>query len=237
MNYLKKLHMICLSQDEFEKIYKNARRHELFSAILEKGYSLGELGDDQFKVEDVVNSILPKIFSKKEEIEIFVALFEQLRMYPDGRQVCFPLKKSTDPRKLSISSLEDLKNAVEENTITDFGIICDDGLRLFQLKQYKGQLNTSDLLVFIERVINKYGRNFGDTNLLIVLQSENGDVGDVNWKEINERIACAGIKSDAEVLISFNENNMYDVIIQVYPKLGTLRKKRPTEFEWYGECV
>jgi len=229
------MHMLCISRVEFEGIYKQAKQKELFAAIIEKGYSFEELKADMGKMQEVVDSVRAELIKNKEEIEIFVALFGHLGMYPKGSKVCFILKDAIDPRKTPISTLDDVKSSVKEGSITDFGIMSDDGLRQFQLKQYRNKLTTDDLFAFIEKKLNHYGKDLGNTNLLVLLQSEGGDVGDIDFEELNKRIIGTGIKSEMEVLVSYNEENKFDVINVVYPTSGTCRKERQTEFQWYDE--
>ena len=229
------MHMLCISRAEFEEMYKQAKQEELLEAIITKGYSFEELQADKTKMQEIVDSVNVELIKNKDEIEIFVALFGHLGMYPKDSDVCFVLKDTIDPRKTPVKTLEDLKSSIKEGSITDFGIMSDDGLRQFQLKQYKGKLNTDDLFAFIEKKINHYGKDLGCTNLLVLLQSEGGDINDIDFEELNKRIIGIGIKSDVEVLISYNEENKFDVINVIYPTLGTCRKERLTDFKWHSE--
>lgn len=235
MNYLKKVHMLCISRKELEEMYKQARRRDLFAAIVAKGYSIDELKSDKSKMQEVVDYINAKLIKETKEVETFVALFEHLGMYPEGSEVCFVLKDTVDPRKKPVKTLEELKLSIKEGTITDFGIMSEDGLRQFQLKQYQGALNTGDLFSFINESINHYGKDLGHTNLLVILQSKDSNIDDVDFEDLNKRILGIGIKSDIEVLVSYNEDNKFDVINVVYPILGTCRKERPAAFKWYSE--
>lgn len=227
--------MLCISRTEFEQMYKQARQKELLETIVAKGFSLEELKADLSKMQEVVNSVNAELIKNKEEIEIFVALFGHLGMYPKDSEVCLILKDTIDPRKIAIRTLDELKSSIKESAITDFGIMSDDGLRQFQLKQYKGKLNTDNLFAFIESKINHYGKDLGYTNLLVLLQSEGDDIVDIDFEELNKRISTIGIKSDCEVLVSYNEENKFDVINCVYPTLSTCRKERPIDFKWHSE--
>lgn len=229
------MHMLCISRAEFENIYRQAKREELLAAIVDKGYSFEDMKADKAKMQEVAESVQADLMKNKDEIEIFVAQFGLLGMYPKDSDLCFVLKDIVDPRKTPVTSLKTLKSSIKEGSITDFGVMSDDGLRQFQLKQYKGKLNTDDLFAFIESKINHYGKDLGSTNLLILLQSEGGDISNVDFEELNKRIQGIGIKSDIEVLVSYNENNTHNVINVVYPKLGTLRKERSSQFKWHDE--
>lgn len=216
-------------------MYKQAKREEILTAVFDAGYSLEELKANKERMLEIVDSVQGEMIKNKEEIEIFVALFGHLGMYSPESKVCFILKDVVDPRKMPIRTLNELKASIKEGSITDFGIMSDDGLRQFQLKQYKEGLNTDDLFAFIEKKLNHYGKDLGSTNLLILLQTEGGDIGEIDFEELNRRVIGIGIKSDVEVLVSYNEENKFDVINVVYPTLGTSRKPRPTEFKWYSE--
>lgn len=215
--------MLCLEREEFEKIYKEQRQKELVEFISQEGISLDDLASSKKKLEEVATTLHDRLMEQKEEIEIFAAAFVYLRVY-DNSQVCFILRDNIDPRKNPPKTLEELKSSIKENSIVDFGILSEDGLREFQLKQYKEKLTTDDLSNFIQKVVNKYGKDFGNTNLMIVLQS-GGDIGDLDFEELNQRVTNMGIKSDCEVLISYNENNKFNVINCVYPNLATNRRE------------
>lgn len=235
MDYIRKLHMVCLGRIEFEQMFKQAKEEELLKMMLAKGYSFQEMQADSAKVHEVVDSVNAEMLKDKDEVELFIALFCHLGAYPDGSDVCFALKDDVDPRKKKINTLDELKSSIKESSPTDFAIMSDDGLRQFQLKRYRGNLTTADLFEFIEKKINHYGKDLGSSNLLVLLQPEEGSEGDIDWDELNTRIKTIGIKSDIQVVISFNEKNEYDVIISVYPEVVANRRKRPEGFTWHAE--
>lgn len=229
---MKKINMICMSRSELEGMYREARHEQLLKVISEKGYSINELREDRNKMQEVADQVRLTYLKSKEEIEIFVVLFGHLSMYPEGSEVGFILKDTINARTVSINTLEQLKSSIKENSITDFGIMSDGDLRQFQLKQFRGKLSTCDLFKFIEKKIRHYGKDLGNTNLLILLQSEEGNMDDVDLEELSKNIHSIGIKSDIEVMLSYNENNTHDVICVIYPEVKVLRKKRPKKFSW-----
>lgn len=215
--------MLCYKKEELEDMYKQAKKEELLNAIRQKGYSLEHLRSNKSKMQEIVDEVRNDLTRRKDEIEIFVALFWHLGMYPEGSSVCFVLKDTVDPRKTLINTVEFLKASIKESDATDFGVMSGSDLRQFQLKQYKFGLNTDELFAFIEKNINHYGKGLGETNLLILLQSSGTDVGEINWGELNEKIGGIGLEINAEIMVSYNENNEYHVINVVYPEVGTCR--------------
>lgn len=97
--------------------------------------------------------------------------------------MCFVLKDGFRPQKEPITTFENLLNSIKEANLTDFAILSDDGLRLFQLKRYgkdHGQvIETDALFEFIKKKLSHYGNALGDTNLLIALQREDSDIGGI----------------------------------------------------------
>lgn len=227
--------MLCLEKEEFENMYKEARYNDLFMFLESKGYSVDDLKKDPKKMEEVASSVSVELLKGKDEVEIFAALFEYSDVYGSDSMVCFVLKDTIDPRKTPIATLEELKASIREDSLTDFSIMSDDGLRQFQLKQYKGKATTVDLFTFINEKVAHYGKDLGNVNLLIVIQSADSDIGNIDFKELHERIKSIGLKSESDILISYNEENKFDVINSVYPTLGTNRKKRPKVFKWHKE--
>jgi hypothetical protein len=223
MEYLKKKNMLCLSKEELKSIYKNAKIAELHAEIGKRGYTPEELRADRAKLQEIVDAIHADSANDKEEIELFIAIFFQLELYPEDSRVCVIMKDGADPRKIP-TTFNELKRSIKENDITDFGIFSDDGLREFQLKQYKGDLTTNDLFAFIESKVRHYGNNLGDTNLLVILQRGGEDIQLIDFEQVCHRLNRIGIASRGEILISYNEENKFDVTIRVFPELGTLRK-------------
>lgn len=226
MQYLKKMNMVCLAKQEFLDMYSVAKKVELLREVERRGYTLDSLRADRAKMQEVVDAVGADHANDKEEIELFVALFSQLKHYPEGSQVCLILRDGLDPRKTAISTFAELKDSLKENEITDFAIMSDDGLRQFQLKQYKDKLTLDALFTFLQSKIKHYGGDLGDTNLLLILQSAGGDLGEVDLEELCTKLHQIGIKSKSEILLSLNEENKFDVIVRVFPTVGVLREPR-----------
>lgn len=230
MHYFKEKHMICLEREECEALYKDAKVKELLNATHDAGYTLFDLAQDKTKMEEIANEVSSRISTNKEEIEIFASVFCYLQFYPEGSRVCFVLEDSLNPSDLKVSSLDDLIGITKEYSITDFGIFSDDGLRQFQLKQFKGDLDTETLFSYIDGKLKKYGYDLGDANLLVVLQSSNDDMNNLSFKDLSEQLSQLELKSESHILISYNEDNKTNVINTVYPSLGTTRV--PIKWSW-----
>ena len=145
-----------------------------------------------------------------------------LRFYQDKSKVCFKLKDGSDPEKQRVDTLEKLKVAIKENDLTDFLIMSDDGCRAFQLKSFMGETNLDNLFSLIDKKLKHYGYDLGDVNLLITMQSK-GDIPDNFFEDLHSKLLQLPIKGEGCILVSYNENNMYDVMNTVYPTLGTNR--------------
>lgn len=223
MKYLKEKHMICIEKEESQLLYKDMKSSELIKALMERGYNLIDLIEDKSKVQEILTEVHSKISNNKEELEIFASVFCYLEFYPPGSKVCFVLKDSINPSSLSVKSFSDLIKVIKEYTITDFGIFSEDGLREFQLKQFKGEPTTNELFKYINKVLKKYGYNLGSTNLLLVLQSEDSDLSGIDFQKLNDCLRGLEIQSKSDILVSYNEENKVNVINTVYPSLGTSR--------------
>lgn len=77
------------------------------------------------------------------------------------------------------------------------------------------------MIKFIRQVLLHYGNNLGETNLLIMLEAPKwySVLEEDFFEKINKEINNLNLKSESQILITYNENNKYSVIIQVYPKL------------------
>ena len=215
--------MLCLDKSECKALYKDAKVIELLATMDELDYTFPDLLEDMEKMKQVANTISDRISTNKEEIEIFASVFCYLKFYPEGSRVCFVMKDSVNPSSISVTSLDELIGITREYTVTDFGIFSDDGLRQFQLKQFKETLDTNTLFKFLDKKLKKYGYDLGATNLLVVIQSPEGDIGNVSFDELSIRLKKLPIKSKSDVLISYNENNETLVINTVHPTLGTTK--------------
>ncbi len=216
-------------------LLKNCFESSIKDEILNKGVPVSGLKGNTKMMHEIADSTRVKLLKSKEINEMLITLFNLSRIYPGESEVCFVVKNSLNPRKASIQTLNDLIDHIEENSITDFGILSSDGLRQFQVKQYKGILDADSIFSFIEKNLKHYAYDMGDVNLFIVLQGEGGFVSNDLFRELTRKIDDLELKFKSEILISYNKNNEFDVINRVYPSLATLRKQRPKEFTWHSE--
>ncbi len=221
MNYLNLRNkiIVCFSKDELEHLFKNSKVSEMLEDIERRGLSLGQLRGDTQTMLEVVTKSTQDTMARKELIEIFVALFGMLEFYEEGSEVCFDLKNSFNPHKETIQTIDALIHAVEEKSLVDFAIKSTDGLRFFQLKQFRNELTTESLLQFIRKVLYGYGNVLGDVNLLIILQPNEGRIELIDWNELKIKIANLKLKGQGQILISYNENNRFTIVVQVYPDI------------------
>ena len=225
MNYLKiqnKL-VICFDKFELKQLFENAKKADIIIEMEKKGLSFNDLRNNKQKMIEISDALADKTVEHKNEHEIFAAAFCFLDFYKPNSQVGFELKNNFDTNKNKITNLDDLKNAREENTLSDFVVISDDGLRNFQLKRYRNALSTEAIFNFIKDKLRGYGNNLGSMNLLIILQVPNSDVSLVDFKKLNNQLRGLNLSFEGQILISYNENNKFDVINRVYPELGTSR--------------
>lgn len=211
MNYLKRKHMVCLEKIELENLF----RAGLDERLSRKGYTFDNSENNIQKMHKIAKAAKIK---DKNEIEMFIALFGLLKFYPKESQICFVLKDNINPQK-DIKSLVDLKKAIKESDLTDFGILFNKQLSEFQLKRYvEKELNIDTFSEFIKKKISHYGNNLGSTNLLILL-SGGGYIDNDMFRKLNEKLKSYNFKFRAEILIYYNEENKSEVIYQVFPDL------------------
>ncbi len=234
MYYCKKEHMICFDVNEIIGIFKVTKQKEISEICEEKNIDKRELLNNKQKMELIVDEIVEKSKRKKEDIEVFIAIDDCLTWYSDvDKKVCFVLKSGIQRDKLNIEDLDDLKKVVEESTLTDFAI-WSNGLRKFQLKQYKEDLTTDCFFEKIKKTLDKYGNDLGQTNLLFVLQSDDKKVKmDINFNDLNKKLIELKIKNIGEILVQYNQNNNFIVINRIYPEVKSMRKKLSLpSFNW-----
>ena len=211
--------MICFDESALKSLFEISKKQKIREEMDKKGYSSEDLQANRGKMQEIVDEV--KGIEDKEEIEIFSAVFCYLNFYP-GSKVCFLLKGEIDPSKNKIDSLKKLKTALKENDLTDFGFMSQDGFRAFQLKAYKGITAINDFFTYVKKVLIHYGNNLGEVNLLFAMQSKGDFTGDF-FHELHRRIIELNLKGSGQILVSYNEENKADVIITVYPELGTAR--------------
>ncbi len=234
MYYCKKEHMICFKVNEIIRLFKATKQKEISEICETKNINQSEIINNKQKMELIVDEIVEKSKRKKEDIEIFIAIDDCLTWYSDvDKKVCFVLKSGTQANKLNIKDLADLKKVVEESTLTDFAI-WSNGLRKFQLKQYKEKLETDYFFEKIKKTLDKYGNDLGQTNLLFVMQSDDKKAKmKINFNKLNKKLLGLKIKNIGEILVQYNQNNNFIVIHQIYPEAKSMRKKLSLpSFNW-----
>ncbi len=217
----KKTNTICFDSFDLKQLFETEGKGRLIREIKKSGYSTEDLLIDESKIHEIVNTV--KLVKDKEDVEIFIALYSLFRFYPKESKICFLLKREVDPKKEPIDTLEKLKNSLKENDLTDFGLMTDDGLRNFQLKQYIETVSADGLFNFIKEKLLHYGNNLGDTNLLIILRATKGDIRGSFFHDLHKKLKTLSIKGDGCILVLYNEENKFDVMNTVYPNLGTTR--------------
>ncbi len=214
------MNMICFDKAELRAIFEAPSRKQLRETVLKDGHMPIELLLDETKMREIAEKI--KIINDKEENEIFCALYVFPEFYKKESKICFLLKDGIDPRKEQIDSLKKLKISLKENDLTDFLLWHDDGVRAYQLKSYRGKTEINDFLKFLEEKLLHYSNDLGETNLLINLQSEGDLTGDF-FQDVHEKLKKLKVRGTGHVIISYNEENKFDVMVTVYPILGTTR--------------
>lgn len=226
--------MVCFDSKEIVSLFKKSKLKEIFEVCKEKGLTRNDLINDKLNFTRVVSEVVKRSKKRKEDIEVFMAIDDCLTWYPDAnKKVCFVLKRNIQPDKLEIKDTTDLKKVVEESTLTDFAI-WSNGLRKFQLKQYKEKLETNCFLERIKKTLNKYGNDLDQTNLLFVLQSDDKNARlEIDFNDLNEKLIGLKIKNIGEILVQYNQNNNFIVINQIYPEVKSMRKKLSLpSFSW-----
>lgn len=111
----------------------------------------------------------------------------------------------------------------------DFAIFNKDGLRQFQLKQYKDSLETEKVTEFIKEKLEGYG-DLEQINLLVVLQGHDNDgsqivSANIDFELVHNALKFGKFKTKAKVLVAMNDRNKAIAITQVFPDLNQFRKK------------
>lgn len=218
--YHKKTNMICFDQEELKDIFEAPSRKQLTEEIQKNNFKPVDFLIDKQKVQKIMSSI--KIINDKEDVEIFSALYMFLKFYSKTSKICFVLKDGINPQKDDISNLKKLKESLKENDLTDFGLMSSDGFRSFQLKAYRDKLTSDECFNFLKKKLKHYANDMGDTNFLITLQS-GGEIPENFFEDIHNNLKSLNLKGGGHILISYNENNKFDVINTVYPTIGNTR--------------
>ena len=223
--------MVCFDAKELEVIYeatmKELLNKEIFKAVL-SGHSYDDIKQNKEMKSKIADSVITVGLKDKSNIEFFIALDTCFSVYQgNDRKICFVLKDSIPP-ETKPANLEKLKKIIKEDTLTDFAIWSEGNLRQFQLKQYKGELKTEAFFDFIKIKLKSYGNNLGNVNLLLILQGSGDNifgVNEINFKELHRQIGELKLNFSGEILVTYNEQNKFNIINQVYPALKSMQKK------------
>lgn len=224
MNY-QKLHgklIVCFSKTEIEQLYKDSQLPELKQQMEQQGVTVDDLekdlqNQDTSRFKKLADEAGKKTAHDRDLHEIFAAWNISLPFYEEGSKVCFELKNSFVHSKNIISSVDDL-NRFREDVFGDFIIKSSDGFGVIQLKRYRGSLDAQEICQFLKTKLAEYGKGIGDTNLLVILQSSDSDLDQVDFDELHQCLKKADLSIKSQVLIAFNANNKKSVIVQVYPE-------------------
>lgn len=218
MNFYKTKNIICFSKEELTTLFEKAIKDRIHEEIKNNNLSSDDLKEDSYKMKELADKIGKEISEHRDIHEIFASLFIFLNFYETESEVCFELNSSFDPDFSKIQSLEHL-NKFREGIFSDFIIRSQDGFRDFQLKRYRDQLDEQSISDFVSLKVKGYGNNLGDVNLLVILQSKERSISNIEFSLIHKKIKELNLSFKGQILIAYNENNNFSVIIQVYPEL------------------
>ena len=223
MEYTRNPYMVCFDASELKMLYRNDKKEKIVVKILQKKT---EIRNDLIKNEtmkNIADELIADDLSYTEEIEIFSAIHFSMIFDAKDTKICFAVKKDFNFRKTPINCLQDLKSALESDDLTDFALYKTDRQSYFQLKQYKGSLETADFYDFLIRMLDKYGNDIGDTNLLFQLSVPG--VMQIQLEEISKMIKFLNFTFSGHILVNYNEENKYHVLVQLYPEFGVTKEK------------
>jgi len=220
MEYSKKLNILCFELEELSDLFKQHKKKDILNELRKNTHLL-------LNPLKLVDSLVEQMRKNKEEVEVFVALSMCSSFYGEDSKICFQLKDGlpADSWK-EVRTFQNLKDTLKEYELTDFtSIDAKNDKRDFQLKIYYGKLQTEDLFNFIKNKIEHYANNLGDVNLLVQLRGSGKAYQDfsIDFKDLHAQLTKLGLKFQGQVLLSFNEDNKFKVINQVYPELTTSR--------------
>jgi len=221
-SYSKKHNFICYTKNELFNLIKIQKGYEMISAMLKNNFTFNEVKNDPNKMEQIVGPVSNKLANDRDEHEIIFPLFSMLDFYKDSEGVCFSMRKGFDPNKNQFNTLQGLINARSVDADNDFIIQTKKGFIFFQLKRYRGELNNSDFFNFIKEKMQHYGNNLGFTNLLIIPQAKPYSKFKIDFYKLHADIKSLDLKSESEILLTYNEMNKNNVIIRLYPKLSKM---------------
>ncbi len=221
--YHKKMNMVCFDQEDLKQLFETPTRKRLAEIISKSNIPSYVLLRDRKKMEEMIKGL--KIINDKEDKEIFSVLYHFTKFYGTTCKICFLLKDGVSLKESTVGSLQELKSILREKDLTDFIIWRNDDFIAFQLKSYQGNTEINEFFNFLKEKLLHYCNDLGTTNLLISMESEGAFEGDF-FQELEKRVRSLGLKGTGHVLVSYNEENKYNVINTIYPKLGTTRIKR-----------
>lgn len=226
MNYLKEPFSICFDLDEIVSLFHADRKRKLAVELKENNLTWFSVNTENSKVRQMIDKFVSKMHKDKSEKELFIAMTFIGTYLPSGTKVCFPLKRGFNTSRDKILNFGDLKDAVEENTMTDFSAFLEGkGMIQYQLKIYYEELETEPLFQFIASKLRGYGNSLDNTCLLVYLSSPKSWPSlNVQFKTLHEKLGNIGIKGNGEVRISFNDGMKHNTLIQVYPELTISRE-------------
>ncbi len=209
------------SKKELEQLYKDGQLPALKEEMKKQGISMDDLrsdlkNNDLRRYRELADAVGQKV-AQGSDHEIFAGWNIFLSFYEQGSEVCFELKNSFIVGRSQISTLDDL-NKFRDDVFGDFIIKSADGLRVFQLKRYRGLLDAQAVGRFIKDKLNEYGKSIGDTNLLLILQSHDNDLDKLDFSALHQFLKRSGLEIKGQILIAFNANNKTSVVVQVYPE-------------------
>jgi hypothetical protein len=219
---LKNKYLICFPKEELSRILEIQGKKDISIEMQKQGITFDDLRKNPEKMKNIATALSKKNSNDRDYHEIFSSVFVLRDFYPNGSEICFELKNNFDPKRDIVNSLDDL-NKLREGTFTDFVFKSENDLREFQLKRYRGKLNTEDIFKTISEVIKHYANNLGDTNLLLLLQSPDSTLNTNVFHELHEKLKGLKLTFIGMILIMYNENMKFSVINQIYPALTTSR--------------
>lgn len=185
-------------------------------------------------IDSITNTLVNRNAKSTDCFELFYATVLAEEVFgSEDVLVCFELKQNISSKDIKNVGYSNLVDLLRKDTSLDFAICKNGNLVQFQLKQYKGSLETGAVADFIEQKVKNYGR-LGNVNLLVVLQGDDNDgsqviVTDINYCEIHQRLKNCRFETNAEVLIHVNDRNKDHVLTQVHPGLIEYRFPRMEE--------
>ena len=131
MNYLKGHHLICFEKNELDYFFRLEMLETLDAELQRRGISMSILRENKNLMDEITTVFSSKLNRDKDRIEIFAALYTFLDFYNEGSRVCFVPTQGFNTSKDVINTLAELKDAINEKTLTDFAIFSKDKLYIY----------------------------------------------------------------------------------------------------------